>query len=121
MRAFKGLIGVVALLGVLGPLSLSAQGAGLLYLPGPGLPKDASKRIFFAGFEWDDSRGQCEPPVMVTWTPAFREQLLAHVEKADIVPIDVRFLTSENRAILSRFVEDLPIALRGKIIIMHGG
>ncbi|HFC8552181.1 TPA: hypothetical protein ACFRHD_002217, partial [Neisseria lactamica] len=48
-----------------------------------------------------------------------KTNILKHLEKADIVPMDIRFFTFENRLILLNHIKTLPKNLQRKIIIVR--
>jgi filamentous hemagglutinin len=49
----------------------------------------------------------------------FSKQLDLHLQKADLVPMDTRFLTERNNQLLSDLVKNLPSAQQQKIILIR--
>ena len=49
----------------------------------------------------------------------FTENLRQHIDKADVVPIDMRFLTQKNQGILLNLIDSLPISQKSKLILMR--
>ncbi|RRW52127.1 hemagglutinin repeat-containing protein [Pseudomonas moraviensis] len=47
------------------------------------------------------------------------DQLIKHIEKADIVPLDFRNLTFENQALVKSWIDNLPSVSKDKIIILR--
>ncbi|WBS01542.1 hypothetical protein OU994_25210 [Pseudoduganella sp. SL102] len=52
-------------------------------------------------------------------TARFSEQLGLHLNKADIVPLDMRFLTPHNQGLLMDIISKQPPELQSKIIILR--
>ncbi|NYJ14405.1 filamentous hemagglutinin [Rhizobium leguminosarum] len=50
---------------------------------------------------------------------AFTENLQLHIDKADLVPLDMRFLTQKNQEMLLNLVDSLPVSQKSKIILMR--
>lgn len=51
--------------------------------------------------------------------PAGQQQILDHLGKADIVPVDFSVLTPGNKKVFLDFVKKLPESQQSKIIIMR--
>jgi len=51
--------------------------------------------------------------------PEGKKQILDHLDKADIVPIDFGVLTPSNQEVFMNFIKTLPKKQQGKIIIMR--
>jgi filamentous hemagglutinin len=47
------------------------------------------------------------------------DQLIKHIEKADIVPLDFRNLTIENQGLVKSWIDSLPSVSKDKIIILR--
>jgi len=47
------------------------------------------------------------------------EQLIKHIDKADIVPLDFRNLTVENQSLVKTWIDNLPAASKDKILILR--
>lgn len=47
------------------------------------------------------------------------EQLIKHIDKADIVPLDYRNLTLDNQRLVTSWIEGLPAASKDKILILR--
>ncbi len=52
-------------------------------------------------------------------TAGFSDQLGAHLNKADFVPMDTRFLSRPNQKLLMDIINDQPAQLQSKIILFR--
>ncbi|MBX5082810.1 hypothetical protein HJB56_08560 [Rhizobium lentis] len=50
---------------------------------------------------------------------AFTENLHLHIDKADIVPLDMRFLTQKNQELLLNLIDGLSISQKSKLVLMR--
>jgi filamentous hemagglutinin len=46
-------------------------------------------------------------------------QLLAHIEKADLVPLDFRFLSEQNQKLFMEAIDRLPLERQAQVIILR--
>ncbi|WP_336844146.1 hypothetical protein [Providencia rettgeri] len=51
--------------------------------------------------------------------PSGQQQIIDHLNKADIVPVDFSVLTLANQKVFTDFVKTLPKSQQDKIIIMR--
>lgn len=51
--------------------------------------------------------------------PPGQQQILDHINKADVVPVDFRVLTSENQKVFTYFIKNLSQNQKSKILIVR--
>lgn len=51
--------------------------------------------------------------------PRRQQQIIDHIYKADVVPVDFRVLTPENQEIFTDFINTLTLAEKAKILIVR--
>lgn len=51
--------------------------------------------------------------------PPGQQQILDHINKADVAPVDFRVLTSENKKVFTDFMKNISPTQKSKILIVR--